>query len=56
MVMDRGGKMRKTYYDCIYFRRTGNIFGGCKHPKAKGACIYSYTKECEFGKSRKDIK
>ena len=46
--------MRKVYYDCIYFKRTGNIFGGCKHKDATSACIYQHTEECQKGISRKN--
>ena len=45
-------KMRKAYYDCKFFKSTGNAFGGCKHPNATGACIYEYTDECRIGEGR----
>jgi hypothetical protein len=48
--------MRKTYYDCLYFKKCGNVFGGCKHPRATSACFYEYTEECKKGKSRKQVK
>lgn len=44
--------MRKAYYDCIYFKSTGNVFGGCNHQDATVACMYEYTDECRIGKSR----
>lgn len=47
-----GERMRKTYYDCIFFRSSANVFGGCKHPSATSACLYEYTKECGMGRSR----
>ena len=51
----RNTKMKRrarTYWACKYFKSCGNVFGGCKHPKAANACSYQYIDECQISERR----
>lgn len=41
--------------NCKYFKSCGNVFGGCKHPKAIGACTYQYIDNCNISERKYKI-
>lgn len=45
-------KRKSKACNCLFFRSTGNVFGGCKHPKYRRACIETYLDDCQEGVSR----
>jgi len=45
--------MRKSKaVNCNFFRKRGNVFGGCTHPKATSACLSFYLQDCDKSKKR----
>ena len=46
----------KPYTSCKYFKSSGNAFGGCKHPKAKTACIEYDIDRCHMSERKYKLK
>lgn len=47
--------MAKAYY-CKYFSSVGNVYGGCKHPKATSACLHYDIDKCNKSERRYKTK
>lgn len=42
--------------NCKYFKSCGNVFGGCKHPDRKGACLEIYIDDCTYSERKYKLK
>lgn len=49
-------KRRAKVVNCKHFKSCGNVFGGCKHPKAKTACLHTYIDECNMSERKYKLK
>jgi len=49
-------KRKAKASNCKYFKSCGNVFGGCKHPKAVSACIFQYIDDCDKSERKYKIK
>jgi hypothetical protein len=38
--------MKAKSFNCRYFKKTGNVFGGCSHTDATSACLDKYIDDC----------
>jgi len=45
-------KRRAKVINCKYFKSCGNVYGGCKHPKATSACLFDYIDKCSMSEKR----
>lgn len=45
-------RRKSKVINCVYFRQSGNVFGGCKHPSATSGCLGEYLDNCDRAKSR----
>jgi len=47
-----GEKMRKAKGCKFYKSNYYSVWGGCKRPGAKSACLYKYLDQCPYGERR----
>lgn len=49
-------KRKAKVLNCKHFKSCGNVFGGCKHPKAISACLHTYIDECSMSERKYKLK